>query len=75
VGRLGEHMALLAEHGLDPGTPVAVVEDGTLPTQRTTLGTVADVAERARQVGVRNPAVIVVGHVASLAATLGAVAS
>lgn len=74
VGRLGEHMALLAEHGLDPATPVAVVEDGTLPTQRTTLGTVADVADRAREIGVRNPAVIVVGHVASLAATLGVVA-
>ncbi|GIG39728.1 uroporphyrinogen-III C-methyltransferase [Cellulomonas phragmiteti] len=71
VGRIGEHMALLAAHGLDPATPVAVVEDGTLPSQRTTVGTVADVAERARDVGVRNPAVIVVGQVASLAASLG----
>lgn len=73
VGRLGEHMALLASHGLDAATPVAVVEDGTLPTQRTTLGTVGDIADRAREVGVRNPAVIVVGQVASLATTLAAV--
>lgn len=71
VGRLGEHMALLAAHGRDPGTPVAVVEDGTLPTQRTTLGTVGDIAARAQQVGVRNPAVVVVGDVAALAGTLG----
>lgn len=71
VGRLGEHMDRLAAHGLDPATPVAVVEDGTLATQRTTLGTVADVAARAREVGVRNPAVVVVGAVAGLAAVLG----
>ena len=74
VGRLAEHMSCLASHGLDAGTPVAVVEDGTLPTQRTTLGTVGDIAARAREVGVRNPAVVVVGDVASLAATLGATA-
>ncbi|MCC2314718.1 uroporphyrinogen-III C-methyltransferase [Cellulomonas xiejunii] len=70
VGRLAEHMARLASHGLDPATPVAVVEDGTLPTQRTTLGTLADIAARAQEVGVRNPAVVVVGAVASLAAAL-----
>ncbi len=71
VARIGDHMDRLRGHGLDPATPVAVVEDGTLPTQRTTLGTVADIAARAAQVGVRNPAVVVVGHVASLAAVLG----
>lgn len=71
VGRLGEHMALLVSHGLDPATPVAVVEDGTLATQRTTLGTARDIADRATAVGVRNPAVIVVGDVAALAGTLG----
>ncbi|MCC2322980.1 uroporphyrinogen-III C-methyltransferase [Cellulomonas xiejunii] len=70
VGRLAEHMSRLASHGLDPATPVAVVEDGTLPTQRTTLGTLADIAARAQEVGVRNPAVVVVGAVASLAAAL-----
>ena len=72
VGRLGEHMARLVAHGLDPATPAAVVEDGTLPTQRTTLATVGDIALRALQVGVRNPAVVVVGGVADLAATLAA---
>ena len=75
VGRLGEHMARLASHGLDAGTPVAVVEDGTLPSQRTTLGTVGDIAGRAQAVGVRNPAVVVVGAVAELATTLGGVAA
>ncbi|WP_163274739.1 uroporphyrinogen-III C-methyltransferase [Cellulomonas iranensis] len=71
VGRLGEHMDRLVGHGLAATTPVAVVEDGTLPTQRTTLGTAATIADRAQEVGVRNPAVVVVGDVAALAATLG----
>ncbi|QGQ19488.1 uroporphyrinogen-III C-methyltransferase [Cellulomonas sp. JZ18] len=71
VARLGDHMDRLRTHGLDPATPVAVVESGTLPGQRTTLGTVADIAARAAAVGVQNPAVVVVGHVASLAAVLG----
>jgi len=73
VSRLGDHMARLAGHGLDATTPVAVVEDGTLPTQRTTLGTVGDIAARAARVGVRNPAVVVVGAVAALATTLGTI--
>lgn len=71
VARIGDHMNRLRTHGLDPATPVAVVENGTLPGQRTTLGTVADIADRARAVGVQNPAVVVVGHVASLAEVLG----
>ena len=46
--------------------PVAVVERGTLPGQRTLLATLADVAERAAAEGIRAPAVTVVGPVAAL---------
>jgi len=46
--------------------PVAVVERGTLPGQRTVLATLADVAERARESGVRAPAITLVGPVAAL---------
>ncbi|WP_449385136.1 uroporphyrinogen-III C-methyltransferase [Cellulomonas soli] len=68
VGRLTTHAAALVAHGLDPATPAAVVERGTLPDQRTTTGTLADIAERARARGVANPAVVVIGAVAALAA-------
>lgn len=51
--------------GVDPRTPVAVVEDGTLPTQRVTRAPLAEVAARAAEVGVRAPAVLVVGAVAA----------
>ena len=46
--------------------PVAVVERGTLPGQRTLLATLADVAERAAAEGIRAPAVTLVGPVAEL---------
>ncbi|WP_432492182.1 uroporphyrinogen-III C-methyltransferase [Kineococcus gypseus] len=54
--------ALLAA-GKDPATPVAVVQDGWSPRQRTTTATLADVADVARAAGVRAPAVVVVGEV------------
>ena len=46
--------------------PVAVVERGTLPGQRTLTATLGDVAERAAAAGIRAPAVTVVGPVAAL---------
>jgi uroporphyrinogen III methyltransferase/synthase len=46
--------------------PVAVVERGTLPGQRTLLATLADVAERAVAEQIRAPAITLVGPVAEL---------
>jgi len=57
----------LVEHGRDPDTPVAVVEDGYGPRQRTTVGTLATIGGLARERGVRAPAVVVVGDVVDLA--------
>jgi len=58
--------------GLDPATPAAVVEQGSLPGQRTTVGSVADIADLAATRGVRAPAVVVIGAVAALARPDGA---
>jgi uroporphyrinogen III methyltransferase/synthase len=46
--------------------PVAVVEQGTLPRQRTLLATLDTVAERAAAEGIRAPAITLVGPVAGL---------
>jgi uroporphyrin-III C-methyltransferase/precorrin-2 dehydrogenase/sirohydrochlorin ferrochelatase len=70
VGRIREHAASLVAHGRAPTTPVAVVERGTLPGQRTTIGTLADIADRAAASGVHSPAVVVVGAVVGLADSL-----
>ncbi|MGO2741965.1 MAG: uroporphyrinogen-III C-methyltransferase, partial [Cellulosimicrobium funkei] len=66
VSRLAETAAALVAQGRSPETPVAVVEDGYGPRQRTTVGTLATIAERAREAGVRPPAVTVVGDVVTL---------
>ncbi|WP_395725753.1 uroporphyrinogen-III C-methyltransferase [Nakamurella sp.] len=50
--------------GLDPATPVAIVENGWTPAQRVTAGRLDEIAELARGAGVESPAVIVIGAVA-----------
>ncbi len=71
VKTLPDIAANLIRGGKAPGTPVAVIERGTLPSQRTISGTLEDIAAEAAAAGVRPPAVTVVGGVASLAGRLG----
>ncbi|MET0780409.1 MAG: uroporphyrinogen-III C-methyltransferase [Microbacterium sp.] len=51
--------------GADPDLPVAIVERGHTDAQRTTHATLATAAAEAVATGVRNPAVMVFGHVAA----------
>ncbi|WP_069388014.1 uroporphyrinogen-III C-methyltransferase, partial [Cellulosimicrobium cellulans] len=71
VSRLAETADALVAQGRSPQTPVAVVEDGYGPRQRTTVGTLATIADRAREAGVRPPAVTVVGDVVRLSPAWG----
>lgn len=58
--------ALIA--GGRPGTtPVGVVCDGTMPTQRTVLATLATLADRLVEEAVKPPAIIVIGEVVAVA--------
>jgi uroporphyrinogen III methyltransferase/synthase len=50
--------------------PVAVIERGTLPTQRTLRATLGDVGERAAAAGLKAPAITLVGPVAALRESL-----
>ncbi len=61
--KLPSLMQLLIEHGRDPATPAAVVQNASLPQQRTVVGTVGDIAERARAAGLGLPALTIVGEV------------
>ncbi|KRE65284.1 siroheme synthase [Arthrobacter sp. Soil736] len=63
VGQLRESAAALVLAGLPGDTPVGIVENGYLPNQRVTIGTVATIADQAEATGVANPAVIVIGDV------------
>ena len=63
VGQLRESASALGEAGLPADTPVGIVENGYLPEQRVTIGTLGSIADQAQAAGVANPAVIVIGDV------------
>ncbi|WP_434588075.1 uroporphyrinogen-III C-methyltransferase [Streptomyces sp. A5-4] len=68
VERIGAIAAALVAHGRSPETPVAIVQEGTMATQRRVDATLATVAETAKTEDVRPPAVIVIGDVVTVGA-------
>jgi len=60
-----ETFATLIEHGRSAETPAALIEKATLPEQRVVIGTLEDLAEKVREVGVKGPTTIIVGEVVS----------
>lgn len=66
VATLEQTAAGLLRHGVDAGTPAAVIERGCTDTQRSTRATLGTLAEAARNARCSNPAVIVIGGVAAL---------
>ena len=65
MSRLAEIAGLFARYG-GADVPVAIIQNGTLPTARVVAGTVADIAERAARASLGAPAVIVLGAVVRL---------
>ena len=66
VKNAGENAERLIAAGRSPTTPVALVRWGTRGIQQTVTGTLADIAERIAEAGLRAPAVMVVGDVVQL---------
>jgi uroporphyrinogen III methyltransferase/synthase len=56
----------LIAHGKSPDTPVALIQWGTTPGQKTVTGTLQKIVESARAAGITAPAIIVVGDVVHL---------
>ncbi|NKB54778.1 MAG: uroporphyrinogen-III C-methyltransferase [Alphaproteobacteria bacterium] len=57
----------LIKNGLDPATPAAIIENGTLPSQRTVTGSLSELEAMIRNNGITGPALAVIGSVAALA--------
>ena len=72
IGSLPQTLAGLSRAGLFPGTPAAVIERGFSVDQRSTMTTVAELAGEMRRLGVRSPAVVVIGNVVAVAPAFGA---
>lgn len=64
--QLGALMELLVRHGRPPTTPAAVVHWASTPKQKVVVGTVADLAEKARTAGLGLPSLVLVGEVVRL---------
>ena len=56
----------LIEAGLDPATPVAVVENASLPSERAVHGTIAGLPKLVEENTIAGPAVILIGDVTAL---------
>ena len=65
-----EHLQVIADtlirHGRYPQTPVSVISDGTLPSQRTINARLDTVARDVARAGLGPPAVVVVGEVVTI---------
>ncbi len=70
VERIDSIADALISYGRNPATPVSVIADGTLPTQRTIDSTLDNVAALVVKEGIRPPAIVVVGDVVSVAAEI-----
>ena len=67
---LGAIARKLIECGRSPQTPVAVIDWGTTPLQKAVTGTLANIAARVAERGLKPPTITVVGEVVSLRDTL-----
>ena len=59
-------VGVLLRHGRSPDTPVALVSQGSTPRQRTVVGTLGDVVDRAAVSDIGPPVVAVIGDVVTL---------
>ncbi len=72
VERLPRIVEQLLAYGRDAGTPAAIVENGTLASERIIVSTLGQLVQDARAAAVRPPAIVVVGEVVRLREALAA---
>jgi uroporphyrin-III C-methyltransferase len=69
VATLPNITAQLIKHGLPADTPAMTVADAAMPSQQAVRGTLADIATRTNEAGIKPPAITVIGAVAGFAPT------
>jgi uroporphyrin-III C-methyltransferase/precorrin-2 dehydrogenase/sirohydrochlorin ferrochelatase len=62
VSHAGEIADRLICGGLDPATPSAIVQNATLPSERSVMGTVANLATMVRDHPIASPALLLIGN-------------
>ena len=71
VGKLPMYTEELISAGMDPETPVALVERATWPDQRAATGTLGSIVSVRDEQGIEPPAITVIGDVAATRGRLG----
>ena len=66
VDNLPAFAGVLIEGGRAPSTPVAIVQDGTMPTERVAVTVLGEVTATVAEQEIRPPAVVVIGEVVGL---------
>lgn len=66
LGGLPEICKQMIQHGAAPDLPIAVVQDGSLATQKVVTGTLANMPARVRQAGLKSPCLTIIGDVVKL---------
>ena len=64
--QLPQIISSLLSHGREPDESVALVYSGTMPTQETVVGTLAEIARITKESNDRRPAVLIAGRVVAL---------
>jgi len=66
IGNIEKIARKLTENGMPSHSPVAVIGNGTMPTQRTIIGNLANISQKAKDAALNPPGVIMVGDVVNL---------
>jgi len=69
LSALPDIVARLRAQGMTPDTPAAVIASGTLPEQRTVVGTLDDIVDLVAAAGLEPPATVVIGEVVRVGLT------
>jgi uroporphyrin-III C-methyltransferase/precorrin-2 dehydrogenase/sirohydrochlorin ferrochelatase len=66
LDRLEELTQTFVARGADPALPAAIIDNGARVNQRVVVGTLADLAAKARAAKLHGPTIVIVGTVVSL---------
>jgi uroporphyrin-III C-methyltransferase/precorrin-2 dehydrogenase/sirohydrochlorin ferrochelatase len=53
-------------HGASPELPIAVVQDGSIATQKVVVGTLSNMSERVARENLKSPCLTIIGEVVKL---------
>ncbi len=62
IGKMEEIMDVFKQNGKGE-TPVAVIQNGTMPNQKSVIGTVTDITSRMKNEDISSPGIIIIGEV------------